>query len=306
MTACGSDRRATGTRHARGPAGSVALVASDVERAAGVAAAIPDKWARCTPSARVCTPSSPAPVTTWRCRRTPWASRSAMTQNGANGRTLDEMTAVLGGVEPELAQRGAERAHRVRRVAGRAAERPDVRRPRSRSRAANQLFGQADHRRGEQPFLDALAREYGAGLREVDCQGRPRTARAAINGWTAERPRTGSEIIARGRLNTLTRLVLVNALYLKAPWEEPFEKEPRPRTRFHLVDGSRSTGPDDDAADRAATGRGRRLAGAHAVRRGHPGDDRRAARPGPGGRRGRPRWPTVGWRDARLGRGRRR
>ncbi|MDP3893313.1 serpin family protein, partial [Nocardioides sp.] len=36
----------------------------------------------------------------------------------------------------------------------------------------------------------------------------------------------------------LTRLVLVNALYLKAPWEEPFEESetgPRP---FHLLDGS--------------------------------------------------------------------
>ena len=47
----------------------------------------------------------------------------------------------------------------------------------------------------------------------------------AINDWTAGTdPGQDPEISPEGMLNELTRLVLVNALYLKAPWEKPFEK----------------------------------------------------------------------------------
>ena len=109
--------------------------------------------------------------------------------------------------------------------------------------SANQLFGQADFA-WEQPFLDALARSFGAGLREVDYAGAIEQARTAINGWTAEQTHDRiPEIIPQGVIDDLTRMVLVNALYFKAPWLVPFEVDATTDDEFHLGDGSTATVP---------------------------------------------------------------
>jgi serpin B len=47
-------------------------------------------------------------------------------------------------------------------------------------------------------------------------------------------------LIPEGALNTLTRLVLVNALYLKAPWNEPFQASATKPGAFH-VNGGKTT-----------------------------------------------------------------
>ncbi|MFC7594165.1 serpin family protein [Terrabacter sp. GCM10028922] len=103
---------------------------------------------------------------------------------------------------------------------------------------ANQLYGQQGVA-WERDFLDLLAREYGAGLRTVDYQDAPEKARAVINAWVADRTHDRiPELIPAGVLDTLTRLVLVDALYLKAPWEHPFEKSSTSSMPFHRSDGS--------------------------------------------------------------------
>src|SRR5262249_27903533 len=48
-------------------------------------------------------------------------------------------------------------------------------------------------------------------------------------------------LIPTGVLNRLTRLVLVNAIYLKAPWEEPFTQALTGPVPFSRADGSRVT-----------------------------------------------------------------
>ena len=109
--------------------------------------------------------------------------------------------------------------------------------------AANALFGQAGTT-WQQPFLDTLAAEYGAGIQTVDYVRDTEGARTAINAWTAERTRDKiPEIIPSGILDTLTRLVLVNTLYLKAPWETPFEKSFTEPATFTLLDGSATEVP---------------------------------------------------------------
>lgn len=88
-------------------------------------------------------------------------------------------------------------------------------------------------------FLDALATEYGAGMNTVDYRTAAEQARALINDWTAEQTHDRiPELVPAGVLDPLTRLVLVNALYLKAPWETPFERALTAPGRFHLADGS--------------------------------------------------------------------
>ena len=103
-----------------------------------------------------------------------------MTVNGAAGGTRDEMLAVLGATDVAALDDGlnALTAY-VESLAGRSATtRSRSTRPTSSSASAGD--------RWEQPFLDALARSFGAGLREVDFEGATEAARTAINGWTAE------------------------------------------------------------------------------------------------------------------------
>jgi len=162
----------------------------------------------------------------------------AMTQNGARGRTLAEMQKVLGGLEAQRLNGGlnALTAH-VDSLAG-TREKLDGEPAEIALRAANQLFGEQTTT-FEEEFLETLAREYGAGLRTVDFKGDAEGARVAINDWTADQTEGRIEdLIPPDVLTTLTRLVLVNALYLKAPWEHPFEKEVTADGDFHLLDGS--------------------------------------------------------------------
>jgi serpin B len=125
---------------------------------------------------------------------------------GARGRTRDEIRAVVGdegrpidgGSEVELA-------------------------------SANRLFGQ--HGLAWQADLADL-------LTQVDYAD-SEAARGVINAWTSERTRDRiPEIVPAGVLDEETLLVLVNALYLKAAWADPFEPAATADAEFHLDDGS--------------------------------------------------------------------
>lgn len=99
--------------------------------------------------------------------------------------------------------------------------------------SADQLFGDRGTTWGR-PFLTVLAKMYGAGMREVDFRGDPEAARVAVNAWTSGR--TGGripDILPKGVVDEMTRLVLVNALYFKAPWENPFQKSSTRTAAFH-------------------------------------------------------------------------
>jgi serpin B len=87
---------------------------------------------------------------------------------------------------------------------------------------ASSLWGQQGLHWEEQ-FLDVLARDFGAGMRQVDFVAAFEPARRLVNTWTADQTQGRiDEILPAGTLTRYTRLVLVNAIYLKAPWEKPF------------------------------------------------------------------------------------
>ncbi len=103
---------------------------------------------------------------------------------------------------------------------------------------ANQLFGDGSLT-WTPAFLTVLAKMYGAGMRTVDFRHDPEQARALVNAWTADQTHDRiPEILPQGTVDTLTRLVLVNALYLKAPWSAPFEKTATSSGRFHTAGGT--------------------------------------------------------------------
>ena len=156
-----------------------------------------------------------------------------MTLNGARGTTLDEMLAVLGVDDVETVNAGYNSvAQHVESLAGEIEDDKEI-----LLATGNGLFAQ-DGMECEQPFLDELAASYGAGVQLVDFTG-AEEAREAINDWVAYETKDKiTALFAPRSLDPATRLVLVNALYLKAPWDEEFEKDLTEDGDFHLEDGT--------------------------------------------------------------------
>lgn len=161
----------------------------------------------------------------------------AMTRAGATGETATQMDAVLhaaiageidkgfNALEQELAKRPGKFPVGDGTVELELA-------------TANQLFGQRGYT-FDAAFLDRLAAQYGAGMRLVDYIEEREEARGAINDWVSERTKGRiPKIIPEGVLNELTRLVLTNAVYLRAKWVRPFAKAATAPGPFHRLDRS--------------------------------------------------------------------
>jgi serpin B len=87
-------------------------------------------------------------------------------------------------------------------------------------------------------YLDVLARNYGAGLRLLDFQNAPEPSRVTINKWVEEQTENRIvDLIPQGAINSLTRLVLTNAVYFNAAWQYQFEEGATAPGTFYLTDG---------------------------------------------------------------------
>lgn len=105
-------------------------------------------------------------------------------------------------------------------------------------RIANAAFGQRDLA-FQAAYLDALASRFGAGVRLVDYKTQAEAARIAINAWVKDQTEQRiPELIQKGVIDGLTRLVLVNAIYLKAAWQTPFMADGTKPADFTKLDGS--------------------------------------------------------------------
>ena len=103
---------------------------------------------------------------------------------------------------------------------------------------ANSTWGQ-DGWTWQQPFLDTLGVNYGAGMRLVDFCTQPEQCRLTINAWVEERTENRIiELLPEGIITVNTALVLVNAIYFNAAWLEPFEEENTHIGDFTLLDDS--------------------------------------------------------------------
>jgi serpin B len=150
----------------------------------------------------------------------------AMTWAGARGETEDQMARALHLTLPQ------QELHPAFNVIDRAVTRQgDV-------TIANALWGQQGYPFAA-PFLDTLARNYGAGVHVVDFIGAPESARATINGWVTER--TGERIedlLPPGAITSTTRLVVGNAVHFNAAWKTPFAPADTRFSSFTRRDGS--------------------------------------------------------------------
>jgi serpin B len=103
---------------------------------------------------------------------------------------------------------------------------------------ANGIWGQAGF-----PFLpaylDLLAQDYGAGLHQADFVHAADVSRKAINDWVARQTQGKiTNLFPQGALDDTTRLVLANAVYFKAAWENSFDPAATKNGPFYLLDGS--------------------------------------------------------------------
>jgi len=107
----------------------------------------------------------------------------------------------------------------------------------------NAIWGQKDFT-FVQDYLDALAENYGAGIRLLDFRNAPEPSRITINDWVSDQTEGKiKDLIPKGAIDTLTRLVLTNAIYFNAAWQSPFHKEATADGTFHLLSGSEVTVP---------------------------------------------------------------
>lgn len=112
-----------------------------------------------------------------------------------------------------------------------------------RLNVVNAIWGQRDHR-FRSDYLDVLARNYGAGLRVLDFKAQPEPSRQTINRWVEQQTENRiRDLIPSGAIDSLTRLVLTNAVYFNAAWASQFEESATAPGSFHRIDGVTLTVP---------------------------------------------------------------
>lgn len=93
-------------------------------------------------------------------------------------------------------------------------------------------------------FLDALALNYGAGLRVLDFAGAPEESRRIINDWVDQQTEERiKDLIPEGGIDSSTVMVLSNAVYFKATWLLQFDERSTQNGLFYLADGGTVTVP---------------------------------------------------------------
>lgn len=166
----------------------------------------------------------------------------AMTYAGARGETAEQMAETLNFTLPEGTLHPAFNALDLalaERGKGPMVEEGDA----FVLNIVNQLWGQTGYTFLDE-FLDTLAAHYGAGLRLLDFQTAPEQARQTINDWVAEQTEDRiQDLIPPGTLGNLTRLVLTNAIYFNATWQNQFNEDATGPGPFHLLDGSEVSVP---------------------------------------------------------------
>lgn len=158
------------------------------------------------------------------------AAALAMTYPGSAGETRTQMAAALGFPEDPKTLAGDFAALDALLPPPR--EDPDIAILR-----ANRLFGQKETP-FRAPFLELLQKSFQAPLEPTDFQAAPEAARLHINYWVAEQTRDKiQDLLPANSIEKDTRLVLVNALYFKAPWAEEFPAQATTPGNFRALSG---------------------------------------------------------------------
>jgi serpin B len=173
-------------------------------------------------------------------------SALAMTYAGADGKTRTEMAHVLhfptndGGISAsffalqrsleEMSEKTAELVKQSKKFGG--PSEPIT------LNIANRLFAQKGYQFRD-AFLSLVKQNFGGAFEPLDFIADPAAATERINKWVADQTHERiRDLIPDGALDKTTRLVLANALYLKAPWASEFSDNATQSEPFFVHGGT--------------------------------------------------------------------
>lgn len=175
-----------------------------------------------------------------------------MTYAGARGQTATEMASTLhlpSGAGAFAGQNALDQALESRAAAGLAQDTRNAQESGQPAPSAsdydlhvvNSVWGEQTYS-WAQPFLDVMATSYGAGVYLEDFVHDAEQARTTINGWVSKETSDKiNDLLPQGSLDSSTRMVLVNAIHLKLPWQTAFDASRTKSADFTRTDGSKVT-----------------------------------------------------------------
>jgi serpin B len=168
-------------------------------------------------------------------------SALAMTFAGADGETRSEMARVLhfsndgdvpasfSALQQSLEQMSAKTAELVKQSQKFGGPSEPI-----TLNIANRLFAQKGYHFRE-AFLSLVKQNFGGAFEPLDFVTNSAAATQRINKWVSDQTRDRiRDLIPSGALDNTTRLVLANALYLKAPWASEFSQNATQREPFFV------------------------------------------------------------------------
>ncbi|OGN23652.1 MAG: hypothetical protein A3A13_01720 [Candidatus Yanofskybacteria bacterium RIFCSPLOWO2_01_FULL_43_22] len=140
----------------------------------------------------------------------------AMTYEGARGKTADEIQTIFHfPVDSNLRQSSFAAIHN------------QINNPNSKYKLniANALWAQNDYKFLSE-YINILQQYYAGKATNVDFKNSTEQARQTINKWVEEKTNNKiTNLFPQGSLDSMTRLVLTNAIYFKGTWIKQFEKK---------------------------------------------------------------------------------
>jgi len=160
----------------------------------------------------------------------------AMTHAGARGTTADQIAGALHFSVPPA------RLHPVFAALMKEVNGDPEKRP-YQLYTANALWGQKGYD-FQDDFLRVNKEHYDAGLNVVDFAKATEAARTTINQWVEKQTHDKiTELLPKGILDRMTRLVLTNAVYFMGDWEYAFDPKRTRDGEFHVNDRTTVTVP---------------------------------------------------------------
>ena len=151
-----------------------------------------------------------------------------MTYEGAKGKTAEEMQAVLR-IPKDNETRRLE-SEKIYNQMNKGSE--DY-----RLSTANALWAQRDYQFLEE-YINDVEKYYGGKTTNLDFIKETEKSRVIINDWIEDQTNDKiKNLIPRGAVNTLTRLVLTNAIYFKGTWVLQFDKKDTKDENFKTDSG---------------------------------------------------------------------
>ncbi len=166
----------------------------------------------------------------------------AMTWAGANGETASEMASTLHFDENTHAAlnkldariRSKNKPEYSKDMGDGMVEKKDA----VEIKTTNDLYFSTDKFSWSDAWLDVLAENYGAGLKEISFAADPEGARKYINDEISANTHDRiKDLLPEGSINENTHSVITNAIYFKAPWGPEVNKA-EDKLEFHKLDGA--------------------------------------------------------------------